>query len=83
MSLRSEIFDQVSVIDRLLRHRMGVVQDIAAEIGKREIKFIFLAARGTSDNAGLYAKYLWGAFNQLPIGWRRPRSLACMRSRLH
>ncbi len=72
MSLRSEIFDQVSVIDRLLRHRMGVVQDIAAEIGKREIKFIFLAARGTSDNAGLYAKYLWGAFNQLPIALAAP-----------
>jgi glucosamine--fructose-6-phosphate aminotransferase (isomerizing) len=51
---------------------MGVVQDIAAEIGKREIKFIFLAARGTSDNAGLYAKYLWGAFNQLPIALAAP-----------
>ena len=72
MSLRSEIFDQVSVIDRLLQHRMGVVQDIAAEISKRDIKFIFLAARGTSDNAGLYAKYLWGAFNQLPIALAAP-----------
>ena len=72
MSLRSEIFNQVSVIDRLLQHRMGVVQDIAAEIGKRDIKFIFLAARGTSDNAGLYAKYLWGGFNQLPIALAAP-----------
>ena len=72
MSLRSEIFDQVSVIDRLLQNRMGVVQDIAAEIGKRDIKFIFLAARGTSANAGLYAKYLWGAFNQLPIALAAP-----------
>lgn len=72
MSLRSEIFDQVSVIDRLLQHRMGVVQDIAAEIGKRDIKYIFLAARGTSDNAGLYAKYLWGAFNHLPIALAAP-----------
>jgi glucosamine--fructose-6-phosphate aminotransferase (isomerizing) len=72
MSLRSEIFDQVSVIDRLLQNRMGVVQDIAAEIGKRDIKFIFLAARGTSDNAGLYAKYLWGGFNQLPIALAAP-----------
>ncbi len=72
MSLRSEIFNQVSVIDRLLQRRMGVVQDIAAEICKRDIQFIFLAARGTSDNAGLYAKYLWGAFNQLPIALAAP-----------
>jgi glucosamine 6-phosphate synthetase-like amidotransferase/phosphosugar isomerase protein len=33
---------------------------------------IFLAARGTSDNAGLYAKYLWGAFNRLPIALAAP-----------
>ncbi len=72
MSLRSEIFNQVSVIDRLLQHRMGVVQDIAAEIGKRDLKFIFLAARGTSENAGLYAKHLWGVFHQLPIALAAP-----------
>ncbi len=33
---------------------------------------MFLAARGTSDNAGLFAKYLWGAFNQLPIALAAP-----------
>jgi glucosamine--fructose-6-phosphate aminotransferase (isomerizing) len=72
MSLKSEIFEQPSVLEGLLIKRMGVVQDIAEEINKAAIKYIFLAARGTSDNAGLYAKYLWGAFNQLPIALAAP-----------
>jgi glucosamine--fructose-6-phosphate aminotransferase (isomerizing) len=72
MSLKSEIFEQPSVSEGLLSKRMGVVQDIAKEINKAAIKYIFLAARGTSDNAGLYAKYLWGAFNRLPIALAAP-----------
>jgi glucosamine--fructose-6-phosphate aminotransferase (isomerizing) len=30
------------------------------------------AARGASDNAGLFAKHLWGAFNQLPVALAAP-----------
>jgi glucosamine--fructose-6-phosphate aminotransferase (isomerizing) len=37
-----------------------------------EIDTIFLTARGTSDNAGLYAKYLWGARNGLPVALAAP-----------
>jgi glucosamine--fructose-6-phosphate aminotransferase (isomerizing) len=33
---------------------------------------VFLAARGSSDNAGLYAKYLWGAHNRLPVALAAP-----------
>ena len=38
----------------------------------RGITFVFVAARGTSDNAGLYAKYLWGACNGLPVALAAP-----------
>jgi glucosamine--fructose-6-phosphate aminotransferase (isomerizing) len=72
MSLKTEIFEQADVLERLLNQRMGGVQDVADEINKAAVKYIFLAARGTSDNAGLYAKYLWGAFNQLPIALAAP-----------
>jgi len=72
MSLKTEIFEQANVLERLLKQRMGGVQDVADEINKAAVKYIFLAARGTSDNAGLYAKYLWGAFNQLPIALAAP-----------
>jgi glucosamine--fructose-6-phosphate aminotransferase (isomerizing) len=72
MSLKTEIFEQASVLERLLNQRMDFVQDIAGEINRAAVKYVFLAARGTSDNAGLYAKYIWGAFNQLPIALAAP-----------
>jgi glucosamine--fructose-6-phosphate aminotransferase (isomerizing) len=72
MSLRSEILSQPEVLARLMQNRMATMQEIQREIGKRDVKYIFLAARGTSDNAGLYAKYLWGSYNQLPIALAAP-----------
>jgi glucosamine--fructose-6-phosphate aminotransferase (isomerizing) len=38
----------------------------------RNIQVVFLAARGTSDNAGRYASYLWGAKNGLPVALATP-----------
>lgn len=72
MSLRSEIFSQPEVLASLIQNRMATMREIQREIGKRDVRYIFLAARGTSDNAGLYAKYLWGSCNQLPIALAAP-----------
>jgi glucosamine--fructose-6-phosphate aminotransferase (isomerizing) len=36
------------------------------------VHYAFLAARGTSDNAGRYANYLWGAHNGLPLALATP-----------
>jgi len=72
VSLRSEIFEQPLVLARLLENQMAGVREVALALQEREIGYIFLAARGTSDNAGLYAKYLWGAFNRLPIALATP-----------
>ncbi|MBC8446736.1 MAG: SIS domain-containing protein [Chloroflexi bacterium] len=72
MSLKSEIFEQPLVLAGLLENGMEGVREIAHQIRAREVDYVFLAARGTSDNAGLYAKYLWGAFNRLPIALAAP-----------
>ncbi len=72
MSLRSEIFEQPEVLERLLRARQGAVRDMARTIRDRGVQSIFVAARGTSDNAGLYGKYLWGSLNRLPVGLATP-----------
>ncbi len=72
MGLRDEIFEQPDVIRRLIDKQWPVVQDIARELRGREIDYVFLTARGTSDHAGLYAKYLWAACNQLPIALAAP-----------
>jgi glucosamine--fructose-6-phosphate aminotransferase (isomerizing) len=72
MSLRDEIFEQPEVLSGFLKHETENVRTIAESLRRSDIEFIFLAARGTSDNAGLYAKYLWGAQNHLPIALAAP-----------
>ncbi len=72
MSLHAEILEQPERLKNLLHHQRGTAEKIAAEIRAREVKYVFLAARGTSDNAGRYANYLWGAFNRLPIALATP-----------
>jgi glucosamine--fructose-6-phosphate aminotransferase (isomerizing) len=72
MSLRDEIFEQPAAIRRLLEMQAEPVREVARSISDRDIRWVYLAARGTSDNAGLYAKYLWGAFNGLPVALAAP-----------
>jgi len=59
-------------LERLLSSQKKSVEKIAAVIQAQDIRFAFLAARGTSDNAGRYANYLWGAMNGLPLALATP-----------
>lgn len=72
MSLHSEIFDQPACLERLLHTQRQTIEDIAAAIKQASIQYAFVAARGTSDNAGRYAQYLWGAANHLPLALATP-----------
>ena len=72
MTLQSEIFEQPERLAHLLHSQRETVEKIAAAIRQRDIRYVFLAARGTSDNAGRYANYLWGAQNQLPLALATP-----------
>ena len=72
MSLRDEIFEQPAAIRRMLEMQAEPVREVAARIRERTNPFVYLAARGTSDNAGLYAKYLWGITNGLPVALAAP-----------
>jgi glutamine---fructose-6-phosphate transaminase (isomerizing) len=72
MSLYSEIVEQPERIESLLASQKKSVIQIASEIRKREVQYVFLAARGTSDNAGRYANYLFGAMNGLPLALATP-----------
>ena len=71
MTLHSEIHEQPGQLAGLLEQRAQVEQ-IAAAIQRQAPCFVFLAARGTSDNAGRYANYLWGAANRLPLALATP-----------
>ena len=72
MSLWSEIHEQPEVLERLLRTQADHVAAVAREIAARRPGWVLLAARGSSDNAGLYAQYLWGARNRLAVAMATP-----------
>jgi len=72
MTLQSEIFEQPERLSALLSNQRAAVEKIAQTIRQHAIRWVFLAARGTSDNAGRYANYLWGAQNGLPLALATP-----------
>ncbi len=67
-----EIHEQPDVLARLLQEEHGAAAALAAEIKRRGIQYVVIAARGTSDNAGRYAQYLLGAINGLYVGLATP-----------
>jgi glucosamine--fructose-6-phosphate aminotransferase (isomerizing) len=72
MSLKSEIFEQPAVLEQLLERQTATAREVATAIRGREIRFVMIAARGSSDNAALYAGYLWGSRNRLPVALATP-----------
>ena len=72
MGLRDEIIEQPALLRRWLDTQLDAVRQVAAAIRQRQPDYVFLAARGTSDHAGVYAQYLWGARNRLPVAFAAP-----------
>lgn len=56
--MAAEIAEQPAVWLRLLHEAESGVNGVARVIGERRPRFVLLAARGSSDHAALYAKYL-------------------------
>ncbi|MEN6521764.1 MAG: SIS domain-containing protein [Armatimonadota bacterium] len=67
-----EIRSQPEVIRTLVSSERDNIRLLAKEIGDRGINFSLIAARGTSDNAATYAKYLLGIIAGIPVGLAAP-----------
>jgi glutamine---fructose-6-phosphate transaminase (isomerizing) len=67
-----EIHEQPDVLRRLLAAERPAVAALADAIVTRGIRYVVIAARGTSDNAGRYAQYLLGSMNGLYVGLATP-----------
>jgi glucosamine--fructose-6-phosphate aminotransferase (isomerizing) len=67
-----EIGEQPDVLTRLLAEEAAGITALAAEIRRRDIDHVVIAARGTSDNAARYAQYLLGSRNRLFVGLAAP-----------
>lgn len=70
--LYKEIHQEPDIIQKLIKKAQPAISRLAEEIRSRDIRQVFIAARGTSDNAGRYAKYLLGAHNHLVVSLATP-----------
>ena len=69
---REEIAEQPEVAARLLSHGAEATRAIAARVREVAPRGFVIAARGSSDHAALYAKYLFGARNQYLVALAAP-----------
>jgi glucosamine--fructose-6-phosphate aminotransferase (isomerizing) len=56
--MAGEMAEQPAVLRRILDEGAPRIREIAEQVAARSPRFVLLTARGTSDNAALYAKYL-------------------------
>lgn len=67
-----EIHEQPEVLARVLDEGWTEVLGAARSLRERGFRFVMLAARGTSDNAALYAKYLFEVLLGVPTALASP-----------
>jgi glucosamine--fructose-6-phosphate aminotransferase (isomerizing) len=70
--LYKEIHEQPRVLERLLAIEKVNIGALAKDMQERQIGYVVIAARGTSDNAARYANYLFGSVNRLPVALATP-----------
>ena len=70
--LHQEIFEQPSAMRRALTENHAPLLALIAKIKASDIRYVVLAARGTSDNAATYAKYLLQITCGIPVALAAP-----------
>ncbi len=75
MTLRDEILEQPAALARLLDAAPRAYAGLAAALRERRPRFAVLCARGTSDNAALYAQYLFAVRNSLQVALAAPSTI--------
>lgn len=72
MGLSLEIHEQPVAVGRLLERAAPAAADLAAEVRRRELPYVLIAARGSSDHAAVYAQYALGVQAQIPVALATP-----------
>jgi glutamine---fructose-6-phosphate transaminase (isomerizing) len=69
---RSEIREQPDAVGRLLDREAGRARAFARGVSRGDLRFVLIAARGSSDNAARYAQYAFGLACRLPVALAAP-----------
>lgn len=67
-----EIHEQPEVLGRILDEGWGEIKQAAHEVRSNSLRSVMIAARGTSDNAAYYAKYLFEVLLEVPTALASP-----------
>ena len=70
-----EIREQPSALERTLREEFRTIESLRARLRERRPRLIVLAARGTSDNAALFGRYLLEVATGIPVSLAAPSIL--------
>ena len=79
--LRREIGEQPAVLAATLRDLEAPARELAGRMRQRDVPFVVVAGRGSSANAGQYARYLFEVANLIPVVQAAP-SVVTMYRRL-
>lgn len=77
-----EIHEQPEVLSKIVDEGWGSVRTMAQTLRTEGFRFVMLVARGTSDNAALYAKYLFEVRLGVPTGLASPSTFTLYESRI-
>ncbi|HBF37597.1 MAG TPA: glutamine--fructose-6-phosphate aminotransferase [Firmicutes bacterium] len=61
-----EIFEQPAVLEKCLSNT-AIIHDVVQALKTQEIHGVYIAARGTSDHAAVYGKYLMESILGIPV----------------
>src|ERR1051325_4663058 len=67
-----EIYEQPQAVARAVEREYASVSALVSELRDREVRHVVIAARGTSDNAATYAKYLLEIVVGVPVALAAP-----------
>lgn len=70
--LQHEIHEQPIALERFLADQATTADELVHALRLRDIQYVLIAARGTSDNAARYAQYVLGAFNRIQVALATP-----------
>ena len=68
----TEARQQPSVVEALLRDQREAFDEAADRVRGAGVRWVLIAARGTSDNVARYAQHVFGRFCGLPVGLAAP-----------
>lgn len=70
--LRREILRQPELLDQFRTREGPRVRALGRSLASRNLRGVLIAARGSSDHAAVYAKYLFGARLRVPVALAAP-----------